>query len=326
MLIVNVRAWGYWCIVMAVMTAGKAASCLADEVGIGRPAPPIRIAEWVKGAPVDLAAVKGKHVVVVEFWATWCAPCRTSIPHLTEIQKKYRDKGVIIVSVSNEPAAKVRSFVQQQGEKMDYTVAADTPENLTTTAYMEGFYQRGIPYLFIVDKEGNVAWHGSPLDRKFEQTLNEILAGTYDLAAFKKVDEARRAEQRGIQLMDQYFGMIVMQRKPARELAPVGEDILKTLASNADMLNLFAWTILDDPRVRDRDLSLALRAAEAAQKATEGKVAYVLDTYARALFDNGRIKEAIEQQKKALEICADPKARPGYQQRLEKYQKAVSDA
>ena len=54
---------------------------------VGEPAPKIEVAKWVKGSPTKGFEL-GK-VYVVEFWATWCPPCRTSIPHLTELQKKY---------------------------------------------------------------------------------------------------------------------------------------------------------------------------------------------------------------------------------------------
>src|SRR5882672_1844503 len=78
---------------------------------LGDPAGPLDISDWVKGEAVDLENAKGKRVVVIEFWATWCGPCRVSIPHLTELQKKYAPRGVAIVGVSDETSATVKSFV-----------------------------------------------------------------------------------------------------------------------------------------------------------------------------------------------------------------------
>ncbi len=92
---------------------------------LGDPAPPLQISEWVKGGPVKLADGKGKTIYVIEFWATWCPPCRASIPHLTELQKKFKDKGVVFVGISNEKLATVKKFVKQMGDKMDYVVAID---------------------------------------------------------------------------------------------------------------------------------------------------------------------------------------------------------
>jgi len=68
---------------------------------------------------------RGKKIVVVEFWATWCGPCKKSIPHLTDLQLRYKNDGVIILGVSDEPAAKVRPFVTKQAQDMDYTIATD---------------------------------------------------------------------------------------------------------------------------------------------------------------------------------------------------------
>jgi thiol-disulfide isomerase/thioredoxin len=90
---------------------------LVDRVGQLTP-PPVFNA-------VDLAAGKGKQTYVVEFWATWCGPCRVSIPHLTELQKKFKTQGVTFIGVSDETEDKVKPFVDKMGDKMDYTVAVD---------------------------------------------------------------------------------------------------------------------------------------------------------------------------------------------------------
>lgn len=156
---------------------------------LGDPAPPLRIAQWVKGEPVDLAAGKGKTIYVVEFWATWCGPCRTSIPHLTELQKKFKDKGVVFIGVSDEKVPVVKSFVDKMADKMDYVVAVDQ-DRKTSAGYMEAYQQGGIPHAFIVDKESRVVWHGHPMG-ELEATLQQLLDGKYDMAVAQKRAEAQ---------------------------------------------------------------------------------------------------------------------------------------
>lgn len=172
---------------------GFAAACgltstAAAAAAVGDPAAPLHIAEWIKGKPVDLAAAKGKQVVVVEFWATWCGPCRTSIPHLTELQKKFKD--VVFIGVSDEDADTVKPFVKRMGDKMDYTVAVDK-DGKTSAGYMGAYGINGIPHAFIVDKESRVVWLGHPMDR-LEETLAEVVAGKFDLAKSKKRGEAQQ--------------------------------------------------------------------------------------------------------------------------------------
>lgn len=158
------------------------------KAAIGDPAAPLKIAEWVKGKPVDLAAAKGKQIVVVEFWATWCGPCRTSIPHLTEMQKKFKE--VTFVGISTEEAGDVKPFVKKMGDKMDYVVAVDD-DGKTSAGYMDAYGIDGIPHAFVVDKTGSVVWQGHPMDG-LEEALADIVAGKFSLEKARKRAEARQ--------------------------------------------------------------------------------------------------------------------------------------
>ena len=104
---------------------GSIASRSREPLTIGDQAPAISVSKWIKGDPVD--RLDPKKTYVVEFWATWCGPCRVSIPHLTELQKKYKDKGVTFLGVSvwEQDQDAVAPFVKEMGDKMNYTVAMD---------------------------------------------------------------------------------------------------------------------------------------------------------------------------------------------------------
>jgi thiol-disulfide isomerase/thioredoxin len=131
---------------------------------------------FVKGNEIDFskAFAAGNHVYVLEFWATWCPPCRTSIPHLTELAHKYAGQATF-VGITSEPATKVKPFVNQMGPKMDYTVCIDE-EDSASDNYMRKFNMSGIPSAFIVNKEGKVSWHGHPMEPEFEKQLAAAVA------------------------------------------------------------------------------------------------------------------------------------------------------
>ena len=173
----------------------------AQTLSVGDDAPALEVSRWAKGEKVD--RLETDRTYVVEFWATWCGPCRTSIPHLTELQKKYKDKGIqfIGVSVWEQDQAKVEPFVKSMGDKMDYSVALDVvPEGSDgnkgkmARAWMAASQSNGIPTAFIV-KNGKVAWIGHPME--MDKSLEKVASGDFDIAkAASDFREEKAKEQK----------------------------------------------------------------------------------------------------------------------------------
>ncbi|MBV8901644.1 MAG: TlpA family protein disulfide reductase [Verrucomicrobia bacterium] len=98
-----------------------------------------------------------KKPLLVEFWATWCPPCRKSIPHLNDLYARYHPQGLEVIGVTDEDEQTVRRFQQQL--PMQYRVAINTPRSLYSR-----FGVDGIPQAFLVDRTGKVVWTGHPLE------------------------------------------------------------------------------------------------------------------------------------------------------------------
>jgi thiol-disulfide isomerase/thioredoxin len=183
----------------------------------GDAAPALKLAKWVKGTEVK--TFEKDKVYVVEFWATWCGPCRRTIPHLTKLAKEMKDKVTVIgVSVwETQPGetgtdyiAKVEKFVTNMGEKMEYNVAADTGEGDMAKTWMEASGSQGIPTAFVVGKTGKIEWIGHPMEG-LDQVVADVYAGTYDAskaeairaAAEKKMADRQEAMMKVMQLNEE---------------------------------------------------------------------------------------------------------------------------
>ena len=182
---------------LAVLLA-LSGTAFASDAHLGAPAPALTIAKTVKGEPIT--TFRPGKVYVVEFWATWCGPCKVSIPHLSEMAKKYKDVSFLGVSVwesqhgvKTTDLPKVDSFVKTMGDKMAYNVAADTENGDMAKNWMAAYGQNGIPAAFIVNREGQVAYIDHPMSPQFEKNLQAVVAGTVDIAKAREEMDARSA-------------------------------------------------------------------------------------------------------------------------------------
>lgn len=145
-------------------------AAFASASVVGQPAPALTFTD-LTGREVSLAALKGK-VVVVDFWATWCGPCRTEIPGYIELQKKHGPEGLVIVGVSLDQ--KGAKYVKQFAEKnsMNYTVVMG--DNAAVDAF-GGF--EAIPTTFLIGRDGRILHEktGAMETAEYEQIVKKAL-------------------------------------------------------------------------------------------------------------------------------------------------------
>lgn len=145
---------------------------------VGDPAPEIKVSRWVQGD--EIKAFDGDKVYIVEFWATWCGPCISAIPHINEIYKRHKDQGLVVIgqNVWEKDDKVVPGFVSKMGAKMTYPVALDdksTEGGFMASKWLKAAGQNGIPCAFIVNKSGKIAYIGHPM-RIEETMLTSLLA------------------------------------------------------------------------------------------------------------------------------------------------------
>jgi cytochrome c biogenesis protein CcmG/thiol:disulfide interchange protein DsbE len=133
---------------------------------LGKPAPDFVVEKWLTPEPDR----QGKFVLI-DFWATWCGPCRKAIPELNAFHKKFGDK-LVVIGVSDEPEDTVRGL---DNPKIEYASAIDTQKRMSKTLEITG-----IPHVIIViDPKGIVRWEGFPLlsgEELTEKVITDIMA------------------------------------------------------------------------------------------------------------------------------------------------------
>lgn len=324
---------------------------------VGDAPPALKVGKWIKREPVK-AFEPGK-VYVVEFWATWCGPCRVSIPHLTELQKKHSDVTFIGVDAFEDDRKLAEPFVKEMGEKMDYTIAQDMAIEGATSerdgemarAWMDASGQMGIPTAFIIGKDSHVEWIGHPMN--MDEPLDKVVAGTWNRDEFAAkyrsemqqladATKSQRALSAAIKAKDypaalkvaddmiaagnpngamSKFNIYFKYMKDYDKAYAWGrEAIAGPLKDNVGALNSIAWSIVDPAaKVEKRDADLAIAAAERGVELSERKDAAILDTLARAYFVKGDKAKAISLEKEAIALLKTDEEKAEYNKSLKEF-------
>jgi thiol-disulfide isomerase/thioredoxin len=309
----------------------------APSLKVGDPAPPLTVTKWLQGAEVK--AFESGKVYVVEFWATWCSPCVAFMPHLSELQAEYKDKGVTVIGftardIFGKPGHSekdVVDFVNRRGKQLGYTFAfAD--DGTTTAAWMTAAGREGIPCTFVVDKAGKLAYIGHPLYlpavlpkvvegkttakeigaemTKLQGEFDELSASLFDdpKASLKKLKafEARHpALADFIQSVRINLSLLPKHGEPG-EAKEYAEALLAKATKKKDVLTLgLVSGILrrGDGKESKELLAVAVKAAEAEVTIDGGKNARSLINLADAYFVSGDRAKAKEYARKALDAA-----------------------
>jgi thiol-disulfide isomerase/thioredoxin len=314
---------------------------------IGDPAPKLKVTKWIKGDAVN-GFEPGK-LYVVEFWATWCGPCIASMPHLTELQAEYRDKGLTIASLTsrdpNNSEKQVDDFVKNRGAIMGYNVAW-CEDRAMKDAYLAAAGQNGIPCAFVVDQQGKIAFIGHPLI--LDEVLPKIVEGSWkgetDAQAatetlnnvFKTLQRANQNPEEGLkafadqetqhpQLMAQFSDqklMLLLRGQQMEKAEQLFQGISAKATKNKDAMKLASISrIWSEPSLNPekRNIKLAVSAVEEAQKLAGPKDLGTLLAAAQVYDAAGNKTKAGECADKAIDAASNEQLKERIKQMVQKY-------
>jgi thiol-disulfide isomerase/thioredoxin len=128
----------------------------SSEAGPGKPAPDFLLDD-LSGSKISLKELNG-HVVIIDFWATWCPPCLMTIPELVDLQKKYKDRGLSVVGISVDDPQKVTNrdlAAFRDAKNINYPIVRADAKVLED--YFANDSRMAIPTMFLVDRQGKIA-------------------------------------------------------------------------------------------------------------------------------------------------------------------------
>jgi hypothetical protein len=141
----------------------------------------------------------------------------------------------------------------------------------------------------------------------------------FDLKKFKDAMAMQMEMQKSMSVIRGYMEAVSADGD-ATKAAELGKKVEALELKSPELLNQISWAILSEDSIKHRDLKLALSLAKRANDLSAGKEAGIIDTYARALFDNGQVAEAVVQQTKAVELAENEEMKAELKKSLEKYQ------
>lgn len=149
---------------LAVSPAQAGLVDLVNGVSVGKPLPAHEI-RYLRESPDPQA-----RLTLIDFWATWCGPCRVSIPKLNVLQQQYASQGLAVIGATQETEAEVLPFLDK--------VAIHYPIGLEGKPGLHDLLKiRGMPYAIFVNKAGKIVWRGQPEEIN-DALMHDLLAAS----------------------------------------------------------------------------------------------------------------------------------------------------
>ena len=173
-----------WMILAAMGLVALSASPLRAQSTrdlVGKDPPAIVANSWINSdKPLTLDELKGKKIVLVQFFMVKCPHCVVAAPQLRRLQENYEGDGLVILSVSNDPPDKIKAFLDEN--QLKSIVAVDT--NWKTSLE---YNIQGVPWSFMVGANGKIVWQGDPRSVDEVQLQSELM----DLKPAKTAEEKK---------------------------------------------------------------------------------------------------------------------------------------
>jgi hypothetical protein len=274
-------------LLMGLLLALVCPRSFAQKPGqLGDAAPPLSVTEWVKGKPVHIQPGTNFYAVV---FCTLSRANEAAITNLSGLQKKYQDRGLIVVVISDDPPTTLRDAVQVRGAEMDFTIAADDIRK-TTSAYQFAFRQWMSPRAYLVDSAGKVVWYGHPLSDDLASVIADVAAGRYN------PDQTRKL----VANAEQMEGYLQLARHDDPKVGQAGRILLTARTNDSVALCDLAFRIATDPLIGKPDFVIANLALDRAGQIATTNGTDVAVTRAIVLFKSGQPEAGLACAKKAL--------------------------
>ncbi len=299
---------------------------LSQNLQPGQPAPDFKVEKWIKNGGFDHLQ-KGK-VYIIDLWAIWCTPCIASMPHLSKLQKKYKNSNVEVVGITNVDAwgntlEKVTEFVQKKDTLLDYHIAwvpasmnKDSLCGIFVHPWMQAIGSMNLPTAFIVDKMGIIAYIGDPLT--IDQPLDQLVNDHYDIELAKSNYRSGLQAEALLPKIDSALNV-----NNLTTAMHIGNQILNNFSFvKPNTYLVLSSRITDTKTMNEALLSIALTAAKRSLVATQFESPGFYDVVATAYAAKGDYIMAYALEKMAI-VYSDGEMKRNQMKKLEQYLKRI---
>lgn len=335
------------------MLAAQEGTANSPTLKLGDPAPSVKVMKWAKEKgeevyrfkPDQAVELEQGKVYVLEFWATWCIPCRVGMPHLSELARHYSGQVTVLgISIREniqgrnpEYAAKVQAFVDQKSAVMDYNVGIDGADDAMDNLWMRPSGLQGVPNAIVVTKEGKIGWMGHPLNG-MQEALDLAIAGelnektgaelmNVNAANDKKWRELLPLASRALSAKDfaaaknaldemdrtvqGYFPWTVVNRyrllthTDPAAARELAEEHYKTNYMSEDAISQIASEIMNSKDMENPDYEMALKVYLRLKELHTSPNEHTLEMLAKGYALTGNFKSAVIYQQQVIDIIED---------------------